>query len=160
MELKMIREKWGKRIQKYKYVSIVLLIGILLMTIPGFSGRKSSSEEANPTVTCSNDTEALTQILSQIKGAGKVRLLLTLDAGEKTMYQMDANGQGNSDTVIITNEDRAQQGLIQQITAPVYRGAIIVCQGADDSVVRLAIIEAVANATGLRSDRICVLKMK
>jgi hypothetical protein len=39
-------------------------------------------------------------------------------------------------------------------------GAVIVCQGADKPVVRLAIVEAVADATGLSTDTITVLKMK
>jgi len=41
-----------------------------------------------------------------------------------------------------------------------YRGAVVVCQGGDNASVRLAVVEAVSNATGLTSDRITVLKMK
>lgn len=105
--------------------------------------------------------EQLSQLLSQIKGAGKVRLLLTEAAGEKTIYQTDRTGQDQqSDTVIITGADRGQQGMVQQIIPPEYRGAVVVCQGADDPSVRFAIVEAVSNATGLSTDRISVLKMK
>ena len=39
-------------------------------------------------------------------------------------------------------------------------GAIIVCQGGDSPTVRLNIVEAVSNVTGIGSDRITVLKMK
>ena len=39
-------------------------------------------------------------------------------------------------------------------------GAIVVCQGGDNATVRLAIIEAVSNVTGLGADKISVLKMK
>ena len=83
------------------------------------------------------------------------------------MYQTDQerdNADGSQsiriETVIVNDKDRNQKGLIQQILAPEYRGAIVVCQGADDATVRLAIIEAVADATGLGTDRISVLKMK
>jgi hypothetical protein len=42
----------------------------------------------------------------------------------------------------------------------VYQGAVVLCQGAADAAVRLAVVEAVSKATGLGADKICVLKMK
>ena len=111
--------------------------------------------------------DALEDILCMIQGAGKVRVLLTEAAGEKTLYQTDedlqTNGESESirqDTVLLTDSERDQAGLIRQIIPPVYQGAVILCQGADSAAVRLAIIQAVASATGLTSDKITVLKMK
>jgi stage III sporulation protein AG len=49
---------------------------------------------------------------------------------------------------------------MQTVLAPQYLGAIVVCQGADRSDVRLAIVEAVSALTGLGADKISVLKMK
>ena len=63
-------------------------------------------------------------------------------------------------TVLITGADRMETGLIRQELPPRYRGALIVCQGADRSAVKLAVVEAVANVTGISADRITVLKMK
>ena len=111
--------------------------------------------------------DALEDILCMIHGAGKVRVLLTEAAGEQTLYQTDedlqTNGESESirqDTVLLTDSERDQAGLIRQIIPPVYQGAVILCQGADSAAVRLAIIQAVASATGLTSDKITVLKMK
>jgi len=36
----------------------------------------------------------------------------------------------------------------------------VVCQGADDPAVRLAVSQAVSSVTGISTDRISVLKMK
>ena len=86
--------------------------------------------------------------------------------GISTVYQSDDsqtdgdNRSSRQDTVIITDENRAQTGLIQHIVYPEYRGAIVVCQGADNLQVRLNIMEAVARITGLGMDKISVLKMK
>ena len=148
-------------LRKYRYVAIVLLAGIILMCLPG----KNNRTERETTVTSAAETadtaRELEQILSQVKGAGEVRVLLTSSQGEKTIYQTDRSGDGtNIDTVLITDADRAQQGLIRQVNPPVYLGAVIVCQGGDDPAVRLAIVEAVSDATGLGADRITVLKMK
>ena len=148
-------------LRKYRYVAIVLLAGIILMCLP----EKNNRTERETTVTSAAETadtaRELEQILSQVKGAGEVRVLLTSSQGEKTIYQTDRSGDGtNIDTVLITDADRAQQGLIRQVDPPVYLGAVIVCQGGDDPAVRLAIVEAVSDATGLGADRITVLKMK
>lgn len=168
MDMTAIGEKVLDFIKKYRYVILVLVIGIGLMALP--DRKETEQDPTSATVvsdTQTNQTEALTQILSQIRGAGKVKVLLTVAAGERTVYQMDQDtataadsGTVRHETVIVTDADRAQHGLVQQIVAPEYRGAIIVCQGADDPNVRLAIVEAVANATGLGTNRISVLKMK
>ena len=89
--------------------------------------------------------------------------MLTVKTGETIVYQNDEDISGGSirqDTVIITDGDRVQSGLVQHIVAPEYRGAIVVCEGADKPEVRLHIIEAVASVTGLGTDKISVLKMK
>ena len=61
---------------------------------------------------------------------------------------------------MVTNEERAQNGLVKQVIPPVFQGAVVVCQGGDQPTIRLAIVEAVADATGLTADKITVLKMK
>lgn len=156
----------GKELlKKYRYVVLVVVIGLFLLALP--DGKKqeaepdaqTAQEEAQPDL-----QEALEDILSLIQGAGKVRVLLTQSEGEQTVYQTNGeqgtSGDQRRDTVILTGSDRSQGGLIQQVNPPVYLGAVVVCQGAGSASVRLAIVEAVANATGLSSDRITVLKMK
>lgn len=169
MDIKCFGEKIREFIKKYRFVMLILGIGIVLMLLPsGKSEQKMHSELPKSQDRVFDDpTSELTVILSQIQGAGKVQLLLTRGSGERTVYQTDEerdhSGENQSvriETVIVNNADRAQQGLIQQILAPEYRGAIVVCQGADNAAVRLAIIEAVSDATGLGTDRISVLKMK
>ena len=44
------------------------------------------------------------------------------------------------------------------MSGPLYRGALIVCEGGGNDAVRLQVIEAVAALTGLGSDRIAVVK--
>ncbi|MBQ7415781.1 MAG: hypothetical protein IJW14_01930 [Oscillospiraceae bacterium] len=168
MDIRSIGTKLLEFMKKYRYVILVLVIGIGLMALPGGSGEPSSAEPTQQNTEAFTDpTEKLTGILSQIQGAGKVQLVLTLKGGEKTVFQTNqdtTDGEQNStvrvETVIISGSDRGESGLVQQILAPEYRGAIVVCQGADNAAVRLAIVEAVANATGLGADRISVLKMK
>ncbi len=152
--------------QKYRYCAVVLLAGVFLMLLP-VSG-KETPEETLPDHPVPEIVEAdfetrLSQILSQVEGAGKVQVFLSLAAGEKTLYQTDEEQSSENlrrDTVLVTGSDRSQFGLVQQINPPKYLGAIVLCQGADNASVRLSITQAVANATGLGTNQISVLKMK
>lgn len=153
--------------RKYRYALLILLIGLVLMWLP-------EGESAEPELTVTEEAEKtveleqrLEEILSQIEGAGKVSVLLTVRSGESVVYQTDEDSNVTADssdmkldTVIITDSDRAEQGLIRQVNPPVYLGAVVVCQGANSAAVKLAIVEAVSNATGLGADKITVLKMK
>lgn len=150
---------------KYRYVILVVLLGVALMCFP--TGKKKAVEPIPVNVaesTVERELEdALAHILSQIKGAGKVEVLLTEASGAETMYQSDTHtgsDTGREDTVIISGSDRSQTGLVRQVNPPSYMGAIVVCQGADSASVRLAIVQAVSSVTGLGADHITVLKMK
>lgn len=151
--------------KKYRFTILVVLLGVGLMCLP--SGKKETSEQVPVAVTENTGQRqletALAEILSQIKGAGKVEVLLTEAKGSETMYQSDSHIGSNSDsqdTVIISGSDRTEYGLVRQVNPPSYQGAIIVCQGASNASVRLAIVQAVSSVTGLGADHITVLKMK
>lgn len=155
-----ILKKVTEFVSKYRYVVLVLLLGVILMLLPTGSKETQDTLQTEPGIEQSVDIQAqLEDILAQIQGVGKVQVMLTLEAGEQTVYQYDESGT-NRDTVIITDADRAQSGLVEQVYSPCYRGAVIVCQGADSAVVRLNVIEAVSKVTGLSTDKISVLKMK
>ena len=160
-----IRERVTELYKKYRYGILIVLLGIALMCLP--SRNKTAADQvpaAANTVTEEQRLEVtLSGILSQIKGAGKVEVLLTEAKGAETMYQTDTNTGSETqrqDTVIITDSERTQIGLVRQVNPPRYLGAIVVCQGADNAQVRLAIVQAVSSVTGLGADHITVLKMK
>lgn len=169
MDIKGVQHKLTNMVKKYRYVLLVLTIGLILMSIPSHDSNREAAPvptdpEENRTITTE---ESLAQILSQVDGAGDVRVLLTVVSGEETLYQTDedvsVDGESSSaqvSTVRISSSDREEHGLVRQINPPVYKGAIIVCQGADDPKIQLAIVDAVSKVTGLGADRISVLKMK
>lgn len=146
-----------KAITKYRWALLVAAVGVLLMLLPTSSEAEPQEPEIIQEETVSLAQE-LEEILSRIDGVGQVKVLLSIAEGERTVYQYD-EGTG-LDTVIITDENRAQTPVVQQVLPPVYQGAVIVCQGAGSASVKLMVVEAVAAVTGLRSDQISVLKMK
>ena len=169
MDIKSIAEKVMQIFKKYRYAVIVLIIGLILMAVPGTTQNTDSVETTTVSENIHEPTleEKLASILSQVDGAGKVQVILTAAAGEEIIYQtnndLTSNDESNStdvDTVTITDSERNQTGLIRQVNPPIYQGAIVVCQGADDPTVQLAIVDAVSKLTGLGANRISVLKMK
>lgn len=154
-------------LKQYKYVVLVLLVGLTLMMIPERNQEKTVKTQTKEIVKSPDLEEELENILCQIRGVGKVKVMLTIATGEETRYESDEDtstgsdsGSTRKDTVIITDKDRGQFGLIQQINPPTYLGAVVVCQGADNASVCLNVVEAVASVTGLTADKITVLKMK
>ena len=152
---------------KYKYVLLILLLGILLMSLPEGSKESMQPEISVPAPVYASKAEELEAILSQFSGVGKVRVMLTEAAGSETIYQTDEDRSETSDaqnirveTVIVSGSERTETGLVRTVVPPVYLGAIIVCQGGDSPAVRLSVAEAVSNVTGIGTDRITVLKMK
>lgn len=155
---------------KYKHALLILLVGILLMLLPAGERTSQQAEQTLPAETKQETQtlqEQLSALLSQMEGAGKVQVLLTLATGEKTLYQTNEDSTMASqsetkrtDTVIINDSNRNETGLVRQVDPPTYLGAVVLCQGAENSAVRLAITEAVSNATGLGYHKITILKMK
>ena len=77
-----LRERWKGALKRYQYVLLVMAAGVLLMMLP--MGPSGGSEEAQgpPEGEGPFDLELfeekLSQVLSDIQGAGKTRVVLTL----------------------------------------------------------------------------------
>lgn len=162
MDPKEIKKTLLAFVSRYKYVALILVIGLFLLTLPSSTEETPAPKEEQ--VRQENLEEKLEGILSQIQGVGKVRVLLTPQTGEEVFYQTDedrsADGSIRIDTVILSGSDRGQTGLVRTVTPATFLGAIVVCQGADNASVRLELTQAVSNVTGLGTDRISIVKMK
>lgn len=169
MDIKSISVKIILLLKKYRYAVLVLVIGLILVTIPTGKKNGDAAEIVQETVSVIPKTtdEQLSLLLSKIDGAGTVEVMLTVAEGEEIVYQENSDTSSNTDlyssktdTVTVTDSQKNQNGLIRQVIPPKYLGAIVLCQGADDPSVKLAIVDAVSKITGLGADCISVLKMK
>ena len=153
-------------VRKYRWAAAVVLVGLILMALPQ-PRQETQAPPAPEPAEAAGLQQQLEALLATLAGAGKVKVLLTEGTGEEVHYQLDQQEQRRqdstdrrSDTVLVTGQDRGETGLVRRTDPPVYRGAVVLCQGADSPQVRLAVVDAVATATGLTSDKISVLKMK
>ena len=153
------------KLKKYKYTALLLLVGIGLMLLPI---EHSEEPEADDPVMYVEEAlqEQMEEVLSQVDGVGKVRVLLTLESGAVTSYQEDVEITSNAEetqrqtqTVLIST-DNGEAPVTTKTVYPTYKGAVIVCEGADRASVKLNLVQAVSSLTGLSTDHITVIKMK
>ncbi len=182
MERSVRLENWLRNLRpqldKFKYPALVLLIGLLLLLIPGRRAEKktddpepAAAEAVNTETDYRRQTEQeLTAILSKVDGAGRVAVMLTLRSGPSVSYQTDFDnssqtGDGvsttaRSSTVILRRDGAYDEAAVVKTDYPVFCGALVVSEGADDPKVRLALMNAVSALLGLGTDKITVVKMK
>lgn len=165
MEWNRLRESLTRVVSKYRYALLILVLGLGLMLIPGKT-EEAVTVETKP-VASQTPQEQLADILSRLKGAGRVEVVLSIAQGEQVIYQTDqrtTNDAGGTDvrveTVILSGSDRGEEALVSQVQPPKYLGAVILCQGAADPAVRLALMDAVCKYTGLGADKVSILEMK
>lgn len=182
---------------KKKIENIMVFIVILAITIVAINyiwngDKQSKSSNSIPEAQGKNDVvqvsseinydeneEKLANILSNIAGVGKVKVLLTYSETStyvpiynenlKESNTTETDSAGGSRTVsetdsqkeVIYKEDSSgnQEPVTQSIISPKIEGAIITAEGADNAEVKTSIVEAVEAATGLATHKIQVFKM-
>ena len=153
--------------KKYKFVILIILIGVILMMLPtGKKTQTSSKTETEEEVFSLESTEEqMTDILSHIAGVGKIRVMLTLKSGTQLQLAEDvsrvdkeSDTKYDSEIVTINRGSGNQDVVVTDQIYPTFQGAVIVCEGAEQSSVRLAITEAVSALTGLSTDKISIVK--
>ena len=153
---------------KYKYVLLVLLVGVLLLLFP--SGEKEEGK-TNAILTQESVSqfsrealeEKLKRTLSQVEGAGEVYVILTLKEGPKQVLAQEGSAtETTRETapVLASRGGGIQEPVTVQEMGPSYLGALGVAQGAGDPSVKLALTQAVSALTGLGADKISVCKGK
>lgn len=168
-KIKGVREVWDK----YKFVILVVLIGVALLLLP--NGNRTDVRKIGRQTTAVSSTTMMRDIqgemetvLSKISGVGTVHVLLTEESdGERQLAQnTELSYSGSTEapedysrrSEIVLVDGDGEETVVTQMRYPTYRGALVVCQGGDRAEVRLAVTEAVTALTGLPSDRVTVAK--
>lgn len=159
--------------KRYRYFLIVIAAGVLMMlvTLP----QETKQEETPETNAQQFDLETFEQeicsSLSAIDGVGRVEVMLSMETGEESVYASDvtqssqssgenSNSENYQSTMsILSDGSYGERPVLVTSNYPTFRGAVIICDGADDSRVQLELTEAMSSLCGISSDHISVLKM-
>ena len=168
-----------KKIDTPKLTILILMSGLILMIFPNAYKKKEFKPTKNERTEFIKKIENdLSQMISNVEGAGKSSVLVTLDEGEEIVYatenkkndqELSEDGSGNlkrkindSEKKYITVRDSNgnETPLIVKKIEPKVRGAIIACSGYDKPKVKENIIKIVSVALDISSNKIHVTKLK
>ena len=163
-----------KNLKIITLVLVVVIIGLFLIT-KNESEEKSFQDVGSSTYYtttldyCHQLETKLKSVLSSIKGAGNVSVMLSLDGSPELIYAEDidnkvsSNSSGstttsNSSSPIIITVNGSSNALILTESLPQVKGVIVVSSGAGDIGVKLDILNAVSILLDISTDKVSVLK--
>lgn len=161
-----------------KIIVLVIIFIVALIVFLKLSGEKSSSRTSSASsnqvyLTSLEYSQALEQklesVLSQVKGAGQVKVMISLDGSPELKYAMDSdtkvsnstNGSTtstSSESPILVGKNGSTSPLILTEILPKVKGVIVVSSGANDISIKLDILNSVSTLLGISTDKINVLK--
>lgn len=161
---KMDWKRTGEKLQKYKYVGLILCIGVALMLLPTGAdpGKKTPPPEQTPGLAFDLEglEEEMGRALSEIRGVGEATVVLSLsDSGEEVLA-VDQQAEGETKTVVVSGGSYVQQPVRVKSKYPRFQGALVVCDGGGNASVKLEVLKAVSAITGLSSDQISISQRK
>ena len=155
--------KLAEKLGGAKYALLVLLLGALLLLLPrcGGSGKSDAVQTSAPSpeglrapdFDLAAQEAKLSAAVSSVAGAGRTQVVLAVRSS--AMRELAAE---DGEAVVVSQGSGKQAAVELRWLYPEYRGALVVCQGAADPQVRLAVTEAVRALTGLGADKITVLR--
>lgn len=159
-----------KNLGRSKYIWIAIVFGIVLLLLPARDNENTEqiqNDRGEEEYSLEEFEKKLEETLSDIDGAGKVSVVLTVYSDARRVYAQDESliredgtEHNESKTVVVSTGSGVQEAVLVQNIFPKYRGALIVAAGGGDPEVRLKITQAVAAVTGLGTDKISVCKGK
>lgn len=162
-----LRTVWAKN----KGIVLILAVGLILLAASSLGGEKETETATAATAEATFDLEATeqkyAQALSEIDGAGKVTVVLSVQNGTQRVVAQDNDYESkdgdvekNSSVVVISKGSGTEETVTLQEIYPKLQGALVICSGGDDPAVKLKLVEAMSALTGLGADKISICKGK
>ena len=111
----------------------------------------------------------LEEMISKIDGAGKTKVMLTLDTSEQYHYltesvsrssrKAEENEEEKEEEIARIDDENGEKPVLQRIDESKIRGVLVVCQGGDNAEIKESILNAVCAVLNLSSDRVSIAKM-
>ena len=181
--------------KNYTNILILVLIGILLVIGSSFFNnstptvvKENVTAKQNSTVqgdklntkeyenTMKND---LKNVLQQIKGIGRVEVIIYCESGEEQVPAFNSNEtnsnttekatdgsnrniaqKSNGSTIVVTTKGGDSEALILKKNKPKVTGVFIVADGAEEKIIELQVSKAVSTLYGIPENKVNVYPMK
>ena len=155
-----LNSKLNDFLSKYvnnKSLYIIIIIGIVFMLLPSFSSGKNDNQKPQGYDEYSDEAR-MQQILSEVCGAGKVRVMITYygTSGYNLEFEEKKSESSAESSVVMDGNSP----FIKSEFYPRVKGVIIVSSGAGSSAVKKALSDAAAAVLEVSPHKICVLEGK
>lgn len=172
--------KKNKKLELMVYGSLIALGVLLFVLIPGGgNGTDPPKETEHEQKQAETELEGrLEAVLSSIRGAGKVKVMITYDTSSRLVPAMSTDVQSGttenrgtgSESITQTRTESSRpatvstsggaETIVLTEIEPTIRGVIVIAEGAADVSVRLKLQNAVITVLGITAERIDVFEMK
>lgn len=163
-----------KNDKKLLIIILAILIGIILTVISFIPvSDKNINEDDVSAVTEFNESvyieqleNKLSEMIALVNGAGRTRVIVTLECDYETVYAKDGRLSKDDDSTdedseyIIIDSKETQSGLLLKTVTPKVRGVAVVCEGGDSMYVRNAVTEMLSAVLDIGINRISVAKIQ
>lgn len=167
-------------------ILILGVLGLAMIFISGLITPKKekniscscSKIETSMTAKKKSLEESIENIVSGINGAGKAKVLITFEGTPETVYATEEkkNNEASEDKsegditrkkesndsekkfITVKDSDGGEKALAVTELEPKIKGAVVICPGADDPIVKNRITEAITTALNINSNRVCITK--
>lgn len=187
MELK-LPKGLSKLVKGKNSTRLILILGILgmaLILLSSFLPKQSSAKAAESGTTTKLSADEYTEKLEQkvtslaesICGAGKVKVMITLENGVEYVYansekkttdntqdyesgapkKSTDKGSLEQDVIVIDGQD-GKQALVVTQREPTVKGVVVVCEGGGNINVKQSLTDAITTALNLKSNRVTVVQ--
>lgn len=162
-----------------KIIIIIIIAAILFLAFGGFGKKEDTSvkeSESNFDLnTYKENLEAEAEnALSQIKGAGDVKVVLSFESTGKTVIARNNQSKTEKDTgdtdnkekkevtdsVVVYGQGQNEKPYVTEEKMPLPSGVLVIAKGAGNETVRNELYEAVKALYGISSHRIKVTVSK
>ena len=160
-------------------VAIGLTAMLLLLLSDGAEMCQGAGQDSNEAITSQEYAAQLErrmeELISSVDGAGRCQVMVTLENGVEYVYASEdkvrrdssesSNGNGNlsndqsedsENKLIIIDGGNGEEALVRTELMPTVSGVVVVCEGAEDPLVRERIEEVVTTALNISSKRVCI----
>ena len=165
-----------KKLKQVKHIGlIVTIIFVLILLVILFGdfnlfGSTSTNTSSQSNINYTTSAEYVTQIeaklknlISKIKGTGNVEVMITLDTSASVVLATsdETKTSGGTTTVsanpIILEQNGQSYPIIVSEILPKIKGVVVVSSGANNTAVRLNILNAVQTLLDLNNSQINIL---
>lgn len=165
-----------------KYIIAVGIFGILLLFFSSFEDKTNKVQNKityDESEYVKNIENQLEEIISHTEGAGKTKLMITLENGIEYKYATEERNSVDESSDIKDHENKSiqkrdskesnyividgqngREALIERAIQPKVRGVAVLCEGGDNPIIKNEIIQIVTTVLDISSTKVSVSKIK